>query len=66
MKLCVGASAFLWSTWTCKNDIWFECTTVKDPFVILHKTCSLIDSWSILEINQEDQKDLMWELKLLE
>lgn len=66
MKLCVGVSASLWSTWTCKNDIWFKRTTVIDPFVILHKTCPLIDSWSILQINQEDQKDMIWGVKLLE
>lgn len=66
LKVCVGISALLWSIWTCKNDICFERKRIIDPFGILHRTCHLIDSWSILQISKESQRELVWGVKLLE
>lgn len=65
-KLCVGIFALLWSIWTCRNDICFERRRIIDPFVILYKTYQLIESWSILQKNEESLKEMKWAVKLLE
>lgn len=65
-KLCIGISALLRSIWTCRNYLCFERRRVIDPFVILHKSFQLIESWSILQTKEENQRELRWEVKLLE
>lgn len=66
MLLSVGISAVMWSIWNRRNDIGFERKSVLDPFVIVYRACSLINSWVILQKKQERQKELIWGAKLLE
>lgn len=60
-KIYVGIFALMWSIWTCRNDMCFECKRTIDPFVILYKSCRLIESWSIVQKKEENQRELRWE-----
>lgn len=60
MKLSVGIYAMLWSIWNCRNDICFERIRAIIRFVMIPKTCYLINSWSILQKKHESQGELTW------
>lgn len=53
MLILVCICAILWSIWNCRNDLCFGQKRVHDPFIILHRTRALMNSWTNLWKNMK-------------
>jgi hypothetical protein len=48
-----GASAVCWVLWKTRNDVCFNRAIVSDPANVVYRLCNVLNSWALLQKNQD-------------
>jgi hypothetical protein len=48
-----GASAVCWVLWKTRNDVCFNRVTGSDPANMVYRLCNVLNSWALLQKNQD-------------
>jgi hypothetical protein len=48
-----GASAIYWVLWKTRNDVCFNRATLSDPANVVYRLYNVLNSWALLQKNQD-------------